>query len=114
LESKQTPASTESQSSNAIWYYGERIGSGKPIGPITEEALKLLLENRTIYPNALVWQKAFGKDWKPIQDTDLFDGPPPLPDGLLPLQDARDPLSHTLERSKEIATDAATRLRPRF
>jgi hypothetical protein len=97
LENKQTPPSTERQSSNAIWYYenlGKRTGSGKSIGPITEEVLKLLLENGTIYPNTLVWQKAFGKDWKQIQDTDLFDGPPPLPDSLPPLQDARGPLSH--------------------
>ena len=79
-ENEPTPPAGGSQSTDAIWYY-EKIGK-QPVGPVTEESIKLLLEAKTIHQNTRVWNKAFGKEWKAIKDTDLYcggDGPPPLP-----------------------------------
>ena len=78
-ENEPTPPAGGGRSTDAIWYY-EKIGA-QPIGPVTEESIKLLLEAKTIYPNTRVWNKSFGKEWKAIKDTELYysgNGPPPL------------------------------------
>ena len=79
-ENEPTPPATGSQSTDTIWYY-EKIGK-QPVGPVTEDSIKLLLEAKVIHHNTRVWTKAFGKEWKAIKDTDLCcrgDVPPPLP-----------------------------------
>ena len=79
-ENEPTSSAAGSQSTDAIWYY-EKIGK-QPVGPVSEESIKLLLEAKTIDYNTRVWTKAFGKEWKTIKNTDLGcrgDVPPPLP-----------------------------------
>jgi hypothetical protein len=78
-EDEPTPPATGSQSTDAIWYY-EKNGM-QPVGPVSEDSIKLLLDAKTIHNNTRVWTKAFGNEWKAIKDTDLYysgDGPPPL------------------------------------
>ena len=45
-ENEPTPPAGGGRSTDAIWYY-EKIGA-QPIGPVTEESIKLLLEAKTI------------------------------------------------------------------
>ena len=70
------PPAKEGQLPNTLWYY-EHLG--ERIGPVTEESIKLLLKNRTIQEDCLVWNKTFGRNWNSIVHTELSDGPPPLP-----------------------------------
>ena len=65
-ENEPTPPVGGSQSADAIWYY---VRLGERIGPVTEESIKLLLDNGTVHLDSLVWTKTFGKDWKSIRDT---------------------------------------------
>jgi hypothetical protein len=60
------------------WFYQARSG---PVGPITLEALRDLLERREISSDTLVWNETFGGSWKSVRDTEIVPNklPPPLP-----------------------------------
>jgi len=59
-----------------IWYCEN---AGTRIGPITEDKLRSMIKGGALSENSLVWTKSFGTKWRILAETDLFDGPPPLP-----------------------------------
>jgi GYF domain 2 len=59
-----------------IWYCEN---AGKRIGPTTEDKLRSMIRGGALSENSLVWTKSFGTKWRTLAETDLFDGPPPLP-----------------------------------
>jgi GYF domain 2 len=55
----------------AQWFYES---NGAAEGPVTLEALRQLLRQRTVSPDILVWNETFGQSWRPIQDTEIMGG----------------------------------------
>lgn len=72
------------ESKTPAWYYATADRANN--GPVSGEELRQLLKSGVIVPNTLVWNKEFGKTWKPIRDTELAfseNSPPPLPGAAL-------------------------------
>jgi len=61
------------------WYY---MHNNDRVGPISEAEIKTLVRDKRISPDSLVWNKEQGGRWKPLRETFLYEGPPPLPDEL--------------------------------
>ncbi len=58
-------------SSGMQWYYEN---AGQAVGPVSELAIRGLLNNRTITPDTLVWAENF-VDWKPVREIPTFRPP---------------------------------------
>ncbi len=68
-----------SQENNTVWYYEVK---GKKTGPVNQDILINLIENKTLIGETLIWRKGYG-DWNKVQDSELKnfllnDTPPPL------------------------------------
>lgn len=60
-----------------MWHYE---CNGQPVGPVSEDALKLLIRDRMLSRSTLVWKSGMST-WANADETDLmryFDTPPPL------------------------------------
>lgn len=69
----------------ADWYYEE---TGAQRGPVSEADLNVMLTNRLLLPNTLVWSASLGSSWKPASQTPLEAAPqraepPPLPQAAI-------------------------------
>ena len=60
-ENEPTPPAGGSQSTDAIWYY---VRLGERIGPVSEESIKLLLDNGTVHLDLPCLDK---NDWKRLE-----------------------------------------------